>query len=132
MINMTENSSFLQANVGNGWFDLPTPNMEDYKPTYTHLENTYRDANGRLHRDIKRKNLAKVMCGWKKLHAKQMALLQSLYDYDEFKLRFSDNKNKRVEKTVYAGPLDGKVKYVDTVTYELIERTDVQMNFIEV
>lgn len=128
----TENSSFLQANTGNGWFNLPTPSAGNYAPTYTHLENSYRDANGYLHRDIQRKNLAKVVCGWDRLNATQMALLQNLYDYDSFKLRFTDNKGKRVEKTVYAGPVDGKVKYADKNTYLLVKRTDVSMNFIEV
>lgn len=129
---MSKNSSFLQANVGAGWFDLPLPSPENYRPTYTHLENSYRDANGYLHRDIKRKNLAKVVCGWNSLDSTQMELLQSLYDYDDFKLRFTDNKNKRVEKIVYAGPVDGKVKYADKETYLLVKRTDIQMDFIEV
>ena len=42
-------SSFLQANVGyyGSWFNLPTPST--YQPTYTHLENSSRDANGNLH-----------------------------------------------------------------------------------
>ncbi len=126
------NSDFLQANTGAGWFNLPIPSADSYNPTYTHLENSYRDSNGYLHRDIKRRNLAKVVCGWSKLNAEQMALLQNLYDYDSFKLRFTDNKGKRVEKTVYAGPLDGKTKYADKNTYLLIKRTNVQMNFIEV
>lgn len=126
------NSSFLQANTGSGWFNLPTPGANNYSPTYTHLEESFRDANGYLHRDIKRYNLAKVTCGWNKLNAGQMAMLQRLYDYDSFQLRFTDNKGNRVEKTVYAGPLDGKVKYADKNTYLLIKRTDVQMNFIEV
>lgn len=125
-------TSFLQANVGNGWFDLPTPSVDNYSPTYTHLENSYRDANGILHRDIKRYNLAKVVCGWSKLNSEDMALLQGLYDYKNFKLRFSDNKGKRVEKTMYAGPLDGKTKYADKTTYLLLKRSDVTMNFIEV
>lgn len=125
-------SSFLQANVGyNGsWFDLPTPS--DYKPTYTHLENSSRDANGGLHRDIKRYNLAKVTCGWESLTGDEMALLQSLYDHDSFRLRFTDNKNQRVEKLVYAGPVDGKTMYADKETYLLVKRSDVATNFIEV
>ena len=129
---MSRNSAFIQVNVGNGWINLPTPDAENYKPTYTHLENSYRDANGYLHRDIKRRNLAKVVCGWKSLDSTQMAFLQSLYDYDSFKLKFTDNKNNRVEKTMYAGPLDGKVKYADKETYMLVKRTDIQMDFIEV
>ena len=132
MVKVMDTSSFLQANTGNGWFDLPTPDAENYNPTYTHLENSYRDSAGKLHRDIQRKNLAKVTCGWSRLDATQMTLLQNLYDYESFELRFTDNKGNRVEKTVYAGPLDGKVKYADPQTYLLVKRTDVSMNFIEV
>lgn len=123
-------SSFLQANTGSGWFDLPTPT--DYQPTYTHLEDSYRDANGGLHRDIKRYNLFKATCGWGRLDAEKMALLQRLYDYRQFQLRCTDNKGNRIEKTVYAGPLDGKTKYADKRTYLLVKRSDVTMNFIEV
>lgn len=125
-------NGFLQANTGSGWFDLPVPSADNYSPTYTHLEESYRDANGNLHRDIKRYNLAKVTCGWSKLDADNMALLQRLYDYKSFKLRFTDNKGNRVEKTMYAGPLDGKTKYADKNTYLLVKRSDVTMNFIEV
>lgn len=123
-------SSFLQANTGSGWFNLPVPS--DYQPTYTHLEDTARDANGIMHRDIKRYNLAKVTCGWDMLNNEQMALLQGLYDYNSFKLRFTDNKGQRVEKIVYAGPLDGKTKYANKETYLLTKRSGVTMNFIEV
>ena len=125
-------SSFLQANTGGGWFNLPTPSEDNYSPTYTHLEESFRDANGYLHRDIKRYNLAKLVCGWNKLNSNEMAVLQRLYDYDQFQLRFTDNKGNRVVKTVYAGPLDGKTKLADKETFLLIKRTDVQMNFIEV
>lgn len=84
-----------------------------------------------MHRDIKRRNLAKVTCGWSKLDAVQMSLLQTLYEKDYFYLKFTDNYGKRVVKKVYASPLDGKTKYADINTYLLIKRTDVQMNFIE-
>lgn len=85
-----------------------------------------------MHRDIKRRNLAKVECGWSALTSTQMAMLQNLYDLSSFYLRFTDNKGNRVEKQVYAGPLDGKVKYADKNTYLLVKRTDISMNFIEV
>lgn len=124
--------AFLEASYDNyNWFDLPTPSAENYSPTYTHLEDSFRDAKGFLHRDIKRKNLAKVTTGWKKLNETQMSLLQSLYEKDFFYLKFTDNYGKRVIKKVYAGPLDGKTKYADKKTYLLVKRTDVQMNFIE-
>lgn len=123
-------SSFLQANTGSGWFDLPTPST--YQPTYTHLENSTRDANGYLHRDIKRYNLAKITCGWEHLNNDDMALLQSLYNWYNFRLRFTDNNGYRMEKQVYAGVLDGKTKYANKNNYLLAKRSDVTMNFIEV
>lgn len=124
--------ALLEASYDNrNWFDLPTPLSENYEPTYTHLENSYRDANGNLHRDIQRRDLAKVTTGWGTLNASQMSLLQSLYDKDFFYLKFTDNYGNRVVKKVYAGPLTGKVKYVNRFTYELVQRTSVAMNFIE-
>lgn len=124
--------AFMEASYDNNtWFDLPTPDSENYSPTYTHLEKSYRDALGYLHRDITRKNLAKVTAGWCKLNSNEIALLQSLYEKDFFYLKFTDNYGKRVIKKVYAGPLDGKVKYADKNSYLLVQRTDVQMNFIE-
>ena len=124
--------AFLEASYDNNvWFDLPTPSAENYSPTYTHLENSYRDATGYLHRDIKRRNLAKVTTGWSKLNSNQMALLQTLYEKDFFYLKFIDNYGKRVVKKVYAGPLDGKTKYADKETFLLAKRSDVSMNFIE-
>lgn len=123
--------ALLEANVGNGWFDLPTPAPENYSPTYTHLEKSFTTANGYLHRDIIRRNRAKVSCGWKKLNADQMALLQNLYDYDSFLLRFTDNKKQRVEIRCYAGPLDGKTKRYNKNTLLMTVRTDITMNFIE-
>lgn len=124
--------AFLEASFDNrNWFDLPTPNRENYSPTYTHLEKSFRDATGYLHRDIKRKNLAKVTVGWARLNSQQMALLQTLYEQNSFYLKFTDNYGNRVIKKVYAGPLDGKTKYADKNTYLLTVRTDVQMNFIE-
>jgi len=124
--------AFLEPSYNNkNWFALPNPSSDNYSPTYTHLEESYRDATGRLHRDIKRRNLAKVTTGWSSLNASQMALLQSLYDKDFFYLKFTDNYGRRVIKKVYAGPLDGKTKYADKKTYELVKRTDVSMNFIE-
>ncbi|MBR1386297.1 MAG: hypothetical protein IJ568_05665 [Bacilli bacterium] len=129
---MNRNSGFLQVNLGYGWIDLPTPDSDNYKPTYTHEEKSYRDARRILHRDIIRRNEAKIFCGWKSLSGEQSAFLQNLYDYDDFMMRFTDSKNRRVERKMYAGPLDGKVKYADKETYLITKRTDVQMNFMEV
>lgn len=123
--------ALLEANTGSGWFALPTPAPENYSPTYTHLEKSYTTANGYLHRDIIRRNRAKVICGWNALNQDQMAMLQGLYSLDYFYLRFTDNFNKRVEKKVYAGPLDGKTKRLDRATLLMTLRTNVTMNFIE-
>ena len=123
-------NGLLTAYIGGSWVKLPTP--AEYNPTYTHIENSYRDVNGRLHRDIKRKNLAKVECGWNALDDTQIALLQSLYDYNSFSLRFTDNKGNRVTKTVYGGPLDRKSAKLDKTTLKIILTTEVAMNFIEV
>lgn len=124
--------AFIEASYDRkNWFPLPTPSSENFSPTYTHLENSYRDSLGYLHRDIKRKNLAKVVAGWNTLKADEMALLQSLYDRDFFYFKYTDNWGKRVIKKVYAGPVDGKTKFADKKTYLLTLRTDVQMDFIE-
>lgn len=125
--------ALLEVSYDNrNWFDLPEPLAENYEPTYTHLENSYRDAKGYLHRDIQRRDLAKVTVGWGSgITPEQMAQLQSLYDKDFFYLRFTDNYNNRVVKKVYAGPLSGKVKYINRFTYELLKRTSVAMDFIE-
>lgn len=124
--------AFLEASYDNkNWFALPTPSAENFSPTYTHLENSFRDSVGYFHRDIQRRNLAKVIAGWSKLNANQMALLQTLYEKDYFYLKFTDNYGNRVIKKVYAGPLDGKTKFADRNTYLLTKRTGVQMNFIE-
>ena len=56
--------AFLEASYdNNNWFDLPTPSADNFSPTYTHLENSFRDSLGYLHRDIKRRNLAKDTVG---------------------------------------------------------------------
>lgn len=126
---MASRSSFMQANTGSGWFDLPTPT--EYAPTYTHLENSYTNANGYLVRDIVRRNRAKVTCSWERLNSDDMALLQTLYNLNSFQLKFTDNYGNRVVKKVYAGPLDGKTLYADPKTYILLKRGGVTMNFIE-
>lgn len=124
--------AFLEASYDNKkWFALPEPNRDNYNPTYTHLEKSYRDANGGFHRDIIRRNLAKVVVGWARLNATEMALLQNIYNQDYVYLKFTDNYGNRVTKKMYAGPLDGKTRYADKKTYLLSVRTDVQMNFIE-
>ena len=114
----------------NEWVKLPTPS--EYSPTYTHVENSYRDVNGRLHRDIKRKNLAKVECGWNALDDTQIALLQSLYSLNSFTVRFTDNFGNRVSKTMYCGPLTKKSAIQDKTTLKIILSTEIAMNFIEV
>jgi hypothetical protein len=122
--------ALLQARIGVTWVDLPTPSPEYYDPTYIHLEDSFIDALGGLNRDIIRFNRAKVECGWNGLTGVENALLQSLYTFKSFRLRFTDNFNNRVEKTMYAGPLTGKTYALDNLQIKL--KTQVQMNFIEV
>ena len=73
--------ALLEVSLDNkaSWIELPTPSPDNYRPTYTHLEQSYQDSVGYLHRDIVRKNRAKIICGWNKLNAGEMSLLQYLY-----------------------------------------------------
>lgn len=112
------------------WVKLPTPS--EYNPSYTHIENTYRDVKGKLHRDIIRKNLAKIECGWNALDDTQIALLQSLYSLNSLQVRFTDNFGNRVTKTMYCGPLSKKSMFQDKTTLKIILMTEISMNFIEV
>lgn len=123
--------ALLEANLGGGWFALPTPKPGGYTPSYTHLENSFRDARGYLHRDIIRRNTAKVECTWNMLDNIQLNLLQNLYSYNSFNLRFTDCYGNRVEKKVYAGPLKTSTRMIDHDSYVPIVNTDVSMNFIE-
>ena len=123
-------TGLLTVYLNGSWVKLPTPS--EYNPTYTHIEDSYRDASGKLHRDFKRKNLAKVECGWNALNDTQIAQLQSLYSLNSFSLRFTDNNGTRVTKTVYAGPLTRKSAIQDKTTLKIILTTEVSMNFIEV
>lgn len=124
--------ALLEASYdNNNWFDLPTVEADNYNPTYTHEEKSYLDSLGYFHRDIIRRNRAKVLCGWSSLTGGETDLLQSLYDVDYFYLKFTDNHSKRVVKKVYAGPIDGKVKYVDPINYAIVKRSATTMNFIE-
>ena len=123
--------ALLQANTEGIWFDLPTPKPDGYFPTYTHLENSYRDARGYLHRDIIRKNTAKVNCTWNALTLEECLTLQNLYNYEYFYLRFSDCYGNRVEKKVYAGAIDGKILAINHQNYRPEIVNDVSMNFVE-
>jgi len=123
-------TGLITAYYNGSWVKLPTPS--EYNPSYTHVENSYRDVNGKLHRDIKRKNLAKVECGWNALDDTQIAFLQSLYSLNNFDLRFTDNFGNRVTKKVYAGPLEKKSAIQNKTTLKIILSTDIAMNFIEV
>ena len=118
-------------NINGPFYELPTPAPGSYYPSYTHLENSYVSAKGYFIRDIIRKNRAKVTCGWNALETTQMALLQSLYDKKSFYLKYTDNYGNRVVKKVYAGPLEGKAKFLDHQTYKIALTTDVSMNFVE-
>ena len=125
--------ALLEVSVDNkqSWFDLPTPSPDNYSPTYTHLERSYQDSVGYLHRDIVRRNRAKVICGWNHLNKDEIALLQWLYDHDYIYLRYTDNYSQRKEIKCYVGPVDGKTRLIDQQTYALTLRTDVTANFIE-
>jgi len=123
-------TGLITAYINGSWVKLPTPSQ--YAPSYTHIEDSYRDVNGRLHRDIKRKNLAKIECGWNALDDVDLALLQSLYSYNNLTIRFTDNFGNRVSKTMYCGPLTKKSAMKDATTLKIILSTEVAMNFIEV
>lgn len=123
--------ALLEANLGGGWYSLPTPKPGGYSPTYTHLEKSYRDANGNLHRDIVRKNVAKVECSFNALNQQEVMTLQNLYSYDSFQLRFTDYYGNRVEKKVYAGPIGGKVERIDHSTLKPEIVTDMSVSFVE-
>ena len=112
------------------WVKLPTPS--EYNPSYTHVENSYRDVNGKLHRDIKRKNLAKIECGWNALDDTEVALLQNLYTLNSLQVRFTDNLGNRVTKTMYCGPLTRKSEKLNKTTLRIVLMSDISMNFIEV
>lgn len=125
--------ALLEVSVDNkqSWIELPTPSPDNYFPTYTHLERSYQDSLAYLHRDIVRRNRAKVVCGWNRLDKDQMALLQYLYDHDYIYLRYTDNYSQRKEIKCYVGPVDGKTRFINPQTYELTLRTDVTADFIE-
>lgn len=123
--------ALLEANLGGGWFALPTPKPSGYNPTYTHLEKSYRDAVGYLHRDIIRKNVSKVECSYNALNQQEVNTLQSLYAYDSFWLRFTDKYGNRVEKQVYAGPVGGKVERIDHTNFKPEVVTDMSVSFVE-
>lgn len=116
--------------INGDWVKLPTPSQ--YAPSYTHIENSYRDVNGHLHRDILRNNLAKIECGWNALDDTQLALLQGLYDLKSLSVRFTDNKGNRITKTMYCGPLSKKSVFKDPTTLKITLSTEISMNFIEV
>ena len=107
--------ALLEASVDNkqSWIPLPTPSPDNYSPTYTHLERSYQDSLGYLHRDIVRRDRAKIICGWNRLNKNQMALLQYLYDLDYIYLRYTDNYSQRKEIKCYVGPVDGKTKFIN-------------------
>ena len=124
----------IQASYDNiNWFNVPTPKPEGYFPSYTHLENSYNDSLGNLHRDFIWKNRAKVECSWNSMTADNYAILQDLYDRDEFYMIFPDNKKRMVKKIMYAGSnsLKGNVYRKDPITNLPTLWTNVSINFIE-
>lgn len=123
--------ALLEASLGGSWFALPTPKPSGYNPSYTHLENSYRDANGYLHRDIVRRNVSKVECSYNALNQQEVQTLQNLYGFDSFLLRFTDKYGNRVEKRVYAGPVGGKVERINHSNNKPEIVTDMSISFIE-
>ena len=123
-------NGLVTAYINGAWVKLPTPSQ--YNPTYTHVENTYRDIKGVLHRDIIRKNLAKIECGWNALDDEEVALLQGLYSLTSVIIRYTDNFGNRVTKTMYCGPLSRKSERMDKSTLRIVLMTEISMNFIEV
>lgn len=123
--------ALIEVNTGSGWHSLPTPKPEGYFPSYTHLENSYRDARGYLHRDIIRWYTAKLECSWNALTSEELIKLQDLYGYSSFLIRYTDNFGQRVEKRVYAGPLQGKILAINHNTLAPNISTGISMNFIE-
>lgn len=123
--------ALIEASFDNrNWFDVPTPKPDGYSPSYTHLENSYNDNLGNLHRDFIWKNRAKVECAWNALKQDKYTILQNLYDKSEFYMRFTDNKGHRVTKIMYGGTLKGSV-YLKDKNNVPIAWTNITMNFIE-
>lgn len=125
--------ALLEASLDNQltWIVLPTPSPENYETRREHIEKSFIDATGHLHRDIIRRSRNKVFCGYNALNGDNTALLDSLYDYDYFYLKFTNNKNERITCKVYAGPLEGKAALMNRTDFKIKWRTSVQMNFIE-
>jgi len=126
--------SLLEASVDNkrSWFSLPTPSADNYRTAREHIEKSYIDSNGYLHRDIIRRNRNKVFCGYDALSGIDMQLLDSMYDYDYFYLRFTNNKNQRQEMKCYSGPIDGgQASLMSKEDFKIKWRTKIQVNFIE-
>ena len=123
--------ALMQANLGSGWFDIPQPKPEGYYPHYTHLEKSYNDDLGNLHRDFVWKNRAKIECAWNELSASQLSLLQDLYDAEEFSMKFYDNKGRLVQKIMYAGQPKGQVYSKNKYTGIPEIWVNVTQNYIE-
>ena len=123
--------ALMEASYDNiSWFEVPTPKPEGYIPSYTHLENSYNDSLGNLHRDFLWNNRAKVECAWNSLNAEDYGILQDLYDKEEFYMRYTDNKGRRVKKIMYGGTLKANAYRKDS-NYVVTLWTNITMNFIE-
>lgn len=126
--------ALLEASIDNkkSWFALPTPSPENYRSAREHLEKSYTDSKGYLHRDIIRRSRNKVFCGYDALNGENMKLIDSMYDYDYFYLRFTNNKNQRQEIKCYSGPTNGgQASLMDKEDFTIKWRTKIQVNFIE-
>lgn len=115
----------------NNWFAIPTPKPDGYYPYYGHLEHSYNDSVGNVHRDYVWRNRAKIECSWNSLNNAEYSSLQEIYEQDEFYMRFTDNKGRRVEKIMYGSIPKGNVYSYDKTTYVPIIWTNISMNFVE-
>lgn len=68
-------------------------------------------------------------CAWNSLSGEDYAILQDLYDKEEFYLKYPDNKGIMVTKIMYGGTLKGQVYRKRNNIPTLW--TNITMNFIE-
>lgn len=123
--------ALMEAKINGVWRSIPTPKPDGYFPYYAHLENSYNDALGNLHRDFIWKNRAKIECSYNTLSGDDFSFLQSLYELEEFSMRFIDNKGRKVEKIMYSTLPKGAVYKKDKFTDMPKIWRNCSVNFVE-